>query len=120
MTEKEDFALEVLLEYFNATEAGIAVAKQRIKEKKKLEETTLSSVLEATFDCLKFEAAKGARIGDYETASKKNNLPEKFQASFNILSKSNSTIANRYYGESYVYSYWIYGGRIFSQKLKNW
>ena len=118
MTENEAFALEVLLEYLNAAEAGIAAAKQRIKEKKGLRDQQSAAVLEATFDCLKFEAARGEKLGDYETASKKNNVSEKFQTAFNILSQSNSTISNRYHGQGYAYAYWLYGDRIFRQKLK--
>jgi hypothetical protein len=118
MNENADFALEVLLEFLDGVEAGIASAKQRIKQKKGLEDQQPAAVLEATFDCLKFEAAKGERLGDYETASKKNNISEKFQAAFNILSQSNSTISNRYHGRGYAYAYWLYGDRIFRQKLK--
>ena len=119
MTENEDFALEVLLEYLNAAEAGIAAAKQRIREKKGLEEKKQpATVLEETFNCLKFEEAEGARLGVYETASKKNNVPDKFQTAFNVLSKSNATISSRYHGEGYVYGYWLYGDRIFRQRLK--
>jgi hypothetical protein len=118
MTESEDFALEVLLEFLNAAEAGIAAAKYRIKERRGLGGKQPAAVLEETFSCLKFEEGKGVKLGDYETASKKNNDPEKFQHAFNILKNSNATIANRYHGNGYNCSFWIYGDRIFKQRLK--
>ena len=34
MSEKEDLALEILTDFFNAVEAGIAQARQRLKEAK--------------------------------------------------------------------------------------
>lgn len=76
------------------------------------------TVKEETLACLSFEPQKGERLGDYETASAKNNIPDKFNAAFNVLSKSNATISNRYHGQGYVFSYWVYTERIFRQKPK--
>jgi hypothetical protein len=75
-------------------------------------------VLEQTFTILTYEKQSGDKLGEYETATKKNNISEKFQSAYNILAKANGTIAHRYHGESYLFSYWIYDERIFRQKLK--
>lgn len=78
-----------------------------------------TAVQETTFNILKFEVQKGAKLGEFETASKAGNLEEKWRPAFNILSNSNATIKDRYYGEGYQHSYWLYGqDRIFRQKLK--
>jgi hypothetical protein len=78
-----------------------------------------TAVLEETFNILKFEPQQGARIGEFEIASKVNNAAEKWTQAFNLLVKSNATIKDRYHGREYVYSYWIFGeGKIYRQKLK--
>jgi hypothetical protein len=101
-------ASEALNDYINS----LAPAEVRNENK------AVPAVNEVTFSTLKFEAQKGMRLGEYETADKKNNVSDKFQYAFNVLSKSNSVISNRYSGASYVYAYWIYNDRIFRQKLK--
>jgi len=76
-------------------------------------------VKEETFTILKFEKQQGARIGEYEVAYKTNNLEDKWVQAYNILRQNNATIANRYYGENYEFSYWLYGeNKIYRQKLK--
>ena len=78
-----------------------------------------AAVKEETFAILNFEKQAGERLGEFEVASKKTNIPEKFQPAYTILEKSSATISNRYHGSDYQYSYWIYGSdRIFKQKLK--
>lgn len=78
-----------------------------------------SAVKEETFTILKFEAQKGERLGEFEIASKANNLPDKWSHAFNVLRASNVTIKDRYYEKGYAYSYWLYGtDRIYRQKLK--
>lgn len=84
----------------------------------KTEKEPAVTVKEETIACLSFEPQKGERLGEYETASQKNNLPDKFNTAFNVLSKSNATISNRYHGQGYVFSYWLYAERIFRQKPK--
>lgn len=83
-------------------------APKAVKEEK-------SAVLEETFSTLKFEPQKGARLGDYETATEKNNLADKFRYAMNILSKANAVISRRYSGAGYAFTYWIYNERIFRQ-----
>jgi hypothetical protein len=77
------------------------------------------AVKEETFAILNFEKQAGERLGEFEVASKKANIAEKFQQAYTILEKSSATISNRYHGSDYQCSYWIYGSdRIFRQKLK--
>ncbi len=79
----------------------------------------LTAVQELTFTTLKFEAQQGTRLGDFEVAYKQNNLPDKWQSAYNILRVNNSTIKDRYHGDTYQYSYWLYGeDKIYRQKLK--
>ena len=85
----------------------------------KAEKKQAAAVLELNFTSLKFEAQQGAKLGEYEIASKQNNLTDKWQSAYNILSNSNATIQDRYHGEGYQYSYWLYGeDKIYRQKLK--
>ncbi len=103
-------ASEATNEYINS------LAPPEIKE----EEKQAAAVLELNFTSLKFEAQQGAKLGEYEIASKQNNLIDKWQSAYNILSNCNATIQDRYHGEGYQYSYWLYGeGKIYRQKLKS-
>jgi hypothetical protein len=78
-----------------------------------------SAVNEDNFTTLKFEPQEGTKLGDYEVTYKQNNLPDKWQPAYNILRINNSVINDRYHGEGYQYSYWLYGeGKIYRQKLK--
>jgi len=109
--------LEVLVDFANALEAAVVNMKHRIIELTAVKEAV--AVKEETFHTLKFEKQQGAKIGEYEVAYKRQNIPAKFQQAFNILSKSNATISSRYHGEGYVYSYWLYGeAKIYKQRLK--
>ncbi len=77
-----------------------------------------AAVQEITFATLKFDPQKGAHLGDYEVAYKANNIADKWTHAFNVLKSSNATIQNRYHGQGYQYSYWIYGeNKIYRQKL---
>ena len=79
----------------------------------------VSAVKEPTFGTLKFELLQGAKLGDYEIAYKANNLEDKWRSAYNILRSSNATIKDRYHGEGYQFSYWLYGeDKIYRQKLK--
>jgi len=78
-----------------------------------------AAVKEETFNILKFELHQGAKIGEFEVAYKANNLPDKWTSAFNVLRQNNATINSRYYGEGYVYGYWLYGEeKIYRQTLK--
>lgn len=79
----------------------------------------LAAVQELTFTTLKFEAQQGTKLGDFEVAYKQNNLSDKWQSAYNVLRNNNSTIKDRYHGDTYQYSYWLYGeDKIYRQKLK--
>ena len=80
---------------------------------------TAAAVLELNFTTMRFEAQKSAKLGDYEIAHKASNLQDKWQSAYNILRSSNATIKERYQGEGYQFSYWLYGeDKIYRQKLK--
>lgn len=79
----------------------------------------LTAVQELTFTTLKFEAQQGTKLGDFEVAYKQNNPPDKWQSAQKILRINNATIKDRYYSDTYQYSYWLYGeDKIYRQKLK--
>lgn len=113
--------LDAFLQYLDALDAANVTFRNYFKasKPKREENKEVAAVLEETFACLKFESQKGAKIGDYEIAHRSNNLSETFNTAFNILSKSNAVISNRYFRSSYAYSYWLYGkDKIYRQKLK--
>src|SRR5450756_403750 len=79
----------------------------------------VSAVKELTFSTLKFEFLQGAKLGEYEIAFKANNLEDKWRPAYNILRNSNATIKDRYHGEGYEFSYWLYeADKIYRQKLE--
>lgn len=81
--------------------------------------TTPVAATEINFTTLRFEKQQGLKLGEYEIAYKQNNLDDKWRQAYNILRNSNATIKDRYHGESYQYSYWLYGEeKIYRQKLK--
>jgi hypothetical protein len=83
------------------------------------EKTQAAAVQEVTFTILKFEPQQGAKLGQFEVAYKQSSIPDKWSSAYNILRNSNATIEDRYHGEGYQYSYWLYGeDKIYRQKLK--
>lgn len=115
----DDLALEMLLAMMDAQEAGIAAARQILKEKKGLQQSkgSKATVQETILTILKFEDQEGAKIGSYAVAYEKNNDPEKFKTAYDILQQSNATINARYYGSEYESTYWLFGlGKIYRQK----
>jgi hypothetical protein len=104
---------------------GLAMASEAVNEyldtfaPKEVRDEKRTAVQELTFNLLKFEVQQGVKIGEYELATDKNNLPDKWNSAYNILRSSNATIQTRYHGDGYVYGYWLYGeGKIYRQKLK--
>lgn len=115
--EKIERVLELLTDYTNAMEANAVNMKRQIAEIVGVKGAM--AVKEETFNILKFDKQQGNRIGEFEVAYKKANIPEKFQQAHNILNKNNATISSRYRGEGYVHGYWLYGeNKIYRQKLK--
>jgi len=103
--------------FLDAVEAGISNFKRQAASRKGVS-VEPAAVKEETFTCLKFEPQKGAKIGEYEVAYKEQNAEAEWLHAFNILKQNNAHISNRYHGEGYQYSYWLYGeGRIYRQKL---
>lgn len=111
--------LEILVNFSDAIEAAAVDLKHRAAELMGVKETV--AVKEEAFTILKWQKRQGAKIGDYETAHRRDCLPEQFNPAFNILSKSSATIASRYHGEGYIYVYWLYGsGKIYRQRRKSY
>jgi len=108
---------EGFFSFLDAVEAGIANFKRQAASRKGVS-VEPTAVKEETFTCLRFEPQKGAKIGEYEVAYKEQNAEAEWLHAFNILKQNNAHISNRYHGEGYQYSYWLYGeGRIYRQKL---
>jgi len=79
------------------------------------------AVNESIFLSLKFEPQEGAKLGVFEVAFKANseNSADKWQSAYDLLSKANATIKDRYHSKEYAFSYWLYGtDKIYRQKLK--
>ena len=113
----DEKALEILVDFANTLEAAAVNVKHRVAELVGVKEAV--AVSEETFNILKFEKQVGNKIGEYEVAYKANNIEEKFQQAFNVLSKNNATISNRYHGDGYVFTYWLYDqGKVYKQQLK--
>lgn len=115
MTDEK--VLEIFVDFGNALEAAVVNMKRQIAEVVGVKGAV--AVKEETFTILKFEKQQGNRIGEFEVAYAKVNIPEKFQQAHNILGKNNAVIGDRYHGEGYAYAYWLYGeAKIYRQKLK--
>lgn len=115
--EAEEKVIETVLNFANAMEAAAVDVKHRIAELVGVKEAVV--VQEETFNILKYEAQKGTRLGEFEVASKANNLSDKWTHAYGVLKQNNATISNRYHGLDYTYSYWLYKeDQIYRQKLK--
>lgn len=82
---------------------------------------TKETVAETSFTVLKFEAQQGSKLGFFEIAFKANseNSADKWQSAYDLLTKANATIKDRYHGKDYEFAYWLFGeGKIYRQKLK--
>lgn len=105
---------EAVIDFANDLEAACVKLRRYIGE-----QHGVLAVNEGTFTVLKFEKQHGNKIGDFEVAYKASNIPEKFERAHNVLEKNNATISNRYFGDGYAFSYWLYGeGKIYRQALK--
>ena len=122
MKEKEslDKQAEFTLKLRNACKMTADVANEYLEFIAASERKSESaSALELTFTMLRFEPQQGAKLGEYEVAQKTNNLPDKWNNAYNILKVNNASIKDRYHGEGYQYSYWLYvEDKIYRQKLK--
>ncbi len=127
MSEAEKLAA-ITVDLCNALEAAAVNAKHQIAELYTSEHNADSqtkprqfvAVLELTFNILTFRTQDGAKLGEYEIAYKASNLEDKWRTAYNILRSSNATIKERYFGEGYIFGYWLYGeDKIYRQKLKS-
>ncbi len=109
--------LEIILDYFNATEAACVNPKRQISELVNVTESH-QTVSEQTFSILRFTEHQGTKLNEFGTAERKDNDEQAWLHVFNILKQNDSTINKRFHAAGYVYSYWIYNDRIFRQKLK--
>ena len=115
----EDFKIFIgdLLDYLNSQEEAIKRFKEQIAKLIGVR----PSIPELTFNVLKWQAEKGAVLGDYEVAYRNQNILENWLHAFNILKANNSVISRPFYLEGYRYRYWIYpekyDDRIFRKKL---
>jgi len=119
MSEKlSEAIIEILIDHANAEEANAVNMKHQLAKLVGVKEAV--AVKEETFTVLKFEKQRGNKIGEFEVAYKANNIPEKFQRAYNILEKNNATISNRYRGDGYIFTHWLYGkDKIYRQKMKS-
>ena len=120
-----DLQRDALIDFANAVEAACVNLRMRLGDTVKPNPTQLNpataeiAVNESNFAQLKWDPQKSDKMGDYEIAGKVNNDAAKFDVAYSVLQKSNATIKTRYHGQTYAYSYWLYGeGKIFRQKLK--
>ncbi|MEM4713864.1 MAG: hypothetical protein QXQ61_04865 [Candidatus Bathyarchaeia archaeon] len=115
----EDFwnFIKDFMDYLNSQEEAVKRLKEQIAKLVGVK----PSIPEVTFNVLKWQAEKGAVLGDYEVAYKNQNVLENWQHAYNILKASNSVIGNPFHLEGYAYRYWIYPekyeDRIFRKKL---
>jgi hypothetical protein len=112
-TDKTDQTLDILVECANGLEAVAIGVKQRVAELKQP-----ATVGETSFDTLAWQQKKGAKLNEFEIATKDTNAPEKFQHAVDILKANNATINDRFYEPEYLHSYWIYQDTIYRQKRK--
>jgi len=118
LDEKSQRLREMLTQIRNAFQGAAEAIDAYINFLGKPMEPT-SFVKEETFTILKFEPAKGERLGEYEVAHKSSNLPDKWSHAYNILRQNNAVINSRYSEPNYQFSYWLYGeNRIYRQRLK--
>jgi hypothetical protein len=82
------------------------MAPAEMKEKKET-----PAVVEQVFLCLKFEAQKGQKIGDFDVAYEPQNLAQNWNSAMSILRSANAIIEKRYHGPGYQFSYWLFGER---------
>jgi hypothetical protein len=106
-----------LLDFVSAIESACFDFKQKIAQKHAIFDQEASAVSEINFN-LNFIEVTSPKLGSFEVAEEKDNPTEKWTRAINILKQNNSTISTRYHGNNYTFSYWIYNGKIYRQKLK--
>ncbi len=124
-----DFEVQMLILERNACQAKTEMLDallNRIGEAKgfqdsgeKTSKVPRDTVQELAFSVLKWDPQNGAKIGSYETAAKASNDLVKWGTAYDILSEAKATIKERYLGQGYQFSYWLFGqDKIYRQKHK--
>ena len=106
-----------LLDLVSTIESACFDFKQKIAQKQDVTDQKGPAVSENNFN-LNFTEVTSPKLGIFEVAEEKDNPTEKWTRVLNILKQNNSTISTRYHGNNYTFSYWIYNGKIYRQKLK--
>jgi hypothetical protein len=105
LSEKEDLALEILTDFFNAVEAGIAQAKQRIKEAK------LGSEQKPSWDSgrIKWVEAQGTS-GPYQRYPGEGQKAESTEDYRNMLAdlKAHGGKLSRKESDGATWFYWLF------------
>jgi urocanate hydratase len=112
-TDKIEQALDIMTEFADGLEALALGVKQRMAEL-----VQVATVREETFDILNWQQKKGAKLSEFEIATKDNNDQEKYQHALNILKTNGATIEDRFHEPQYQHTYWTYQDTIYRQKRK--
>ncbi len=112
-TDKSEQALEIMTEFATGLEALALGVKQRVAEL-----VQVATVSEESFDILTWQQKKGAKLAEFEIATKESNDPEKYQRALNILKAKGATIDGRFHESDYQHTYWAYQDTIYRQKRK--
>ena len=94
MSEKFSALAEALADFCNSVESAVVSLRRQVSELAKAETRTETSIPEERFSVLRWEDEKGSRLGDYQAAYQKNNLPEAWSHALNVLRANNSLIAD--------------------------
>lgn len=111
--------IEGLIELCDRLEALAVGLRQQTQAIMKTE--AKAGIPEDRFNVLKWEIEKGSRLGNYQVAYQRHNLPENWVHCFSVLKANLSFIDNPFLEEDYEFRYWIYPqkyrDRIFRKKL---
>jgi hypothetical protein len=114
MMDKLEKALEILSDVGSQLEAlGVSI-KQQISQIEQAD-----TVREESFLILSWSPKKGSKLGDFETATKDSNDPEKYQHALSILKANHATIDERLHEPQFQHTYWTYQDTIYRQLRKN-
>ena len=111
-----DHKIEFLVKLRDATQMIADCTNDYIDSLAPKEIKREQAVIEDIFNCLTYESQQGAKLGSFETASQDKNDKAKFEAVFNTLDQAKATIKDRYYGQNYQCTYWLYNQKIYRQR----
>jgi hypothetical protein len=119
MSEDLRILAEDIVGFLNSIEASCVKLRKRIE--KLLGSEAKARIPEDSFNVLKWQDERGVRLGDYQVAFTKHNVPESWSYAFSVLKANNSFIANPFHEQGYEFWYWIYpqkySDRIFRKRL---